>query len=232
MEQEEVEACWGTRLFFLLTSQTREACERVPRRTQTHQRMHKRRNAPPPPFVGTLPIRSHPSCTAAHTQWRALSESSFSYNPKQNLDWYGFLPHTVFSTTIRPQQIHSDWGGNPLGFFWIQLRKSPVMNCFLCSAESATSRQASFWWAICRYEYAWESVRQATSSTYMRCQRSPLWAVELALCWVCGVILCILGQRGLATNLMSAWQNSTWCQLIVGKLKFTFIIDNISGESF
>lgn len=210
MEQEEVEACWGTRLFFLLTSQTREACERVPRRTQAHHSKTPT-HAPPPPFVGTLPIRLHP---AAHTLWRALSEPSFSFNPKQNLDWYSFLPHILSyhffiylfppPTTIRPLADTHRLCGNPLGFFWIQFRKSPVMNCFLCSAESETSRQASFWWAICRYEYAWESVRQATSFTYMWCQRSPLWAVQSALCWPCGVILGVLGQRGLATNLLSA----------------------------
>lgn len=42
MEQEEVEACWGTPLFSLLTSQTREGCERVPQHThtQTHSHTH------------------------------------------------------------------------------------------------------------------------------------------------------------------------------------------------
>ena len=53
----------GLHFFFLslLTSQTREACERVPQHTETHshtpaqrhERMHGRRHVPPPPFTHT-----------------------------------------------------------------------------------------------------------------------------------------------------------------------------------
>lgn len=62
--------------------------------------------------------------------------------------------------TISPSQIHT---GKSWGFTRTCLRtfsnELPL--------RFAASRQASFWWAICRYEYACESVIQAASTTYI-----------------------------------------------------------------
>lgn len=61
-----------------------------------------------------------------------------------------------------------------------------VMNHPVLSAESAASRQTSFWRAICRYEYAWESVIQATSTTCMMPKVTSVRSEILALCWAFG----------------------------------------------
>ena len=124
----------------------------------THRQTHPL--IPPPLFFSTQshsPL--HP--TTKHTWAHPPPIHTRKYNQKN-------YPTT---TTSSPSQANP-WGST--GPDW----ERSVMNCLVCSTESAASRQASFWRAICTYEYAWESVIQATSATYIWCQRSPVWGVK------------------------------------------------------
>lgn len=195
MEQEEVEACWGTPLFSLLTSQTREACERVPQHTQTHTHTHRSKTralaqtqtcTTPTIYMHTSHRLHHFHHTQTHTLPSLFSTLSPAtkhtrIHPPPTRTHPHTHTHTTknYPTTISPSQ------SNPQGSTGPDWELS-VMNRLMRSTQSAGSRQASFWRAICRYEYAWESVIQATSTTYIWCQRSPVWGVKLALCWAFG----------------------------------------------
>ena len=162
----------------------------LPHTAQRHEHMHKR--VPPPPFKHThtlpptpsLPPRTHwsppfPTQTPSLLQPRA--KLTRIYPP---LCTHALTQYTTrnYHTTIRLTQA------NPQGLSgpdW-EPSENSVMNRLMCSTESAASRQTSFCWAICRYEYACESVTQATSTTYMMPKVTSVRKEILALCWAFG----------------------------------------------
>lgn len=112
--QEEVEACWGTPLFSLLTSQTREGCERVPQHTHTNtlphthpaqrrKHTHKCRHVQPPPFTCTLHTAAIISTTDAWKHAHAYIPPCFFFkhiptlpcNPQQNSHGSILHPHKL-----------------------------------------------------------------------------------------------------------------------------------------
>ena len=94
----------GLHFFFLslLTSQTREACERVPQHTQTHshtpaqrhERMHGRRHVPPPPFTHTH--------THTHTHFPAAAIASATHKQTPTL----IPPPPLFFSTQSHSPLH------------------------------------------------------------------------------------------------------------------------------
>lgn len=78
MEQEEVQACWGTPLFSLLTSQTREACERVPQHTQAHSHTPLKDTSTCTHMYHPHHLNKHTRCHQRHRFHHAHTDRPFS----------------------------------------------------------------------------------------------------------------------------------------------------------
>lgn len=159
-------------LFSLLTSQTTEACECATQHAQTHSHTPLNNTAactnadmhhPPTVYMAQNHHPFHYKCSQSSTQLYSFSATHNKTQADESSSHADTYATENDSTNIRPSQTHGQvpWDFTGLG------REEPVMNCLVRSAESAASRQTSFCWAICRYEYAWESVIQATNTTYI-----------------------------------------------------------------